>query len=297
LKRIIRIIKPAGREQVPDFSARLSKLETFGFQVFYDDLPSNASWPYSSASISERAHQLNSCLLNPEPEILLAVRGGYGCSDLLEGLDWEAIRHTPAKTIVGFSDISALISACYTKLNWMGIHAPMIGSQLWDWDSDVLLLLDVLLGKTSVAEFPVQHLNSSAQRNSMAEGELFGGCFSVLTNLIGTGFLPKKLEGKILFLEDIGENPGRLMRFWNQWHQSGLTNGMAGLILGNFTELGANLEDNSSIILQEFASRCPFPVWHTTRFGHKKENLPMPMGSKININHDRAQWKLKENRS
>ncbi len=289
MSRTIRVIKPAGREKVPDFLARLEQLREAGFSVFYDETPEEASWSYTAGSIENRANELNSALKSSSPDILLAARGGYGSSDLLELVDWKSLKGLPEKTIVGFSDISALLSAIYTRLGWRGVHGPMPGSSLWDWGPDVTLLLDILKGQKTEFQFEVTALK---QAHFDVRGELFGGCFSVLTSLIGTPFFPKSLSGKILFLEDIGENPGRLMRFWNQWIQSGATRGIKGVLLGHFSGLGEPSESHCQIFFDEFAKRADVPVWHTSVFGHKQGNYPMPMGATIQLTGSNAIWKL-----
>ena len=294
MSRVIRIIKPANLEKTSDFSDRLIKLETFGFQVKHQRFPEDTNWPFTSGSIANRFLELNQALRAESKDILFAARGGYGTSDLLGLLDWESLKSVPKKTIVGFSDISALLCAVHTKLGWNGIHGPMLGSNLWSWGKDVELLMALLLGKTNSFSFPVMALNGDHSQafEKTISGHLFGGCFSVLTNLIGTPYMPPSLDGKILFIEDIGENPGRLMRFWNQWEQSGLTKGLNGVILGSFSQLGSSLPDNSEVFFQEFSKRCQVPMWHSQFFGHSEINFPMPIGAKIVIQEQTATWSL-----
>ena len=289
----IRVIKPAGREKVPDFLARLERLREAGFVVLYDEFPVDASWSYASGTLEDRSRELNSALASPTSGILLAARGGYGASDLLDQIPWQSLSGVPEKTIVGFSDISALLSAVYARLGWRGIHGPMPGSALWDWGNDVTLLLDLLKGEKSEFEFTLEPLNAHPAR---VTGELFGGCFSVLSSLLGTPYFPQSLMGKILFLEDIGENPGRLMRFWNQWVQSGATKGLKGVLLGHFAELGETSENRESVFFSEFARRNQIPVWQTNCFGHKKDNFPLPLGAEIQIEGTKAKWKISRHR-
>jgi muramoyltetrapeptide carboxypeptidase len=294
LSRVIRIIKPANQEKTSDFSDRLIKLKSFGYQVEYDPFPSDPRWPFTSGKISDRSLELNQALSRDSKDILFAARGGYGTSDLLASVDWEKLKSVPKKTIVGFSDISALLSAAHTKLGWNGIHGPMLGSNLWTWGDDVELLLSVLSGHAKNFSFPVEPVNHSQAKSldQPVTGRLFGGCFSVLTNLIGTPYIPSSLSGRVLFIEDIGENPGRLIRFWNQWEQSQVSKGLNGIILGNFSQLGSDLADNSEVFFEEFSRRCRVPVWHTKYFGHAELNYPMPIGANIVIHEQTATWSL-----
>ena len=98
------------------------KLEKLGIKL---DRSSNFS------SKSQRQIFLNS-LLKKRPQILWCGKGGYGASSLLDQIPWEKLdKKRQDKLIVGFSDISALHSALYAKLGWVGLHAAMPFSKLW----------------------------------------------------------------------------------------------------------------------------------------------------------------------
>ena len=109
-------------------------------------------------------------------------------------------------------------------------------------------------------------------------GPLFGGCFSVLTNLIGTPWFPS-LKGHLLFLEDISEPPGRLLRSFSQWLQSGVLEGVKGIILGSFKgcidgQRGISERDLKNLL----ADRSPTAAFSTEAFGHQPLNTPIPIG-------------------
>jgi muramoyltetrapeptide carboxypeptidase len=234
---------------------------------------------------------LTTALLENESTVVLCARGGYGASDLLPILPWERLRKDAAqpKILVGFSDTSALHSAIWCQLGWRGIHGPMPATSLWpegaiekrDASADVTQLLEIISGTANGASINLESLNHAVKAGpTECRGWLFGGCFSVLTNLIGTPYLPAKLEGAILFFEDIGEHPARIVRFFNQWQQSGLLKGVRGVVWGSLTQLGQNLQDNSEFVYRELARRLGnVPCWRSNDFGHISPNWPLGIGS------------------
>lgn len=248
------------------------------------------------ASLEHRLTELLGSLHHHDAPVLLAARGGYGASDLLPHLPWEELRKLPPRWLVGFSDISCLQSAFWTKLGWPSIHGPMLASPLWGLNSrdDVQQLIGLLQsrqGKKGVLR--ISPLGTLAKAASQPlSGWLFGGCFSVLTNLIGTPYFPSSLAGALVLLEDTGENQGRMLRFWNQWLQSGVLAGVRGVVLGRFVngEPGTNERELRS----ELAVRCPVPCWSSEDFGHISPNFPFVIGARGQLSSGTQQlrWEL-----
>ena len=110
MSKTVRIFYPASRgTEIPS-----AVLDTF--KNITDDLieikpPNMSDWDFHAGSISERTKILNQILLDDDLDVLVAVRGGYGASDLLPYLEWDLLRKAKHKIVVGYSDISALHSA------------------------------------------------------------------------------------------------------------------------------------------------------------------------------------------
>lgn len=291
-KSHIRIISPAGRFQVELLDTRLAALEAQGLSLSYHKLSPDPSWPFTAGSRLDRLGQLQNALRTPEIRYLMSVRGGYGVSDLLDGIDWEQYRAMKPKAIIGFSDISALHSAFYTKLAWNSIHGPMPATDLWGQfgDDDVRALLALLQGKRHSIELPLLYEGKGLPPR--IQGPAFGGCLSVLTNLIGTPYFPKSLDGHILYWEDIGEHPARVLRFVNQWLQSGALRGVRGLVLGRF--IGSEVAGMCTEVQMREAlvQRINIPVWFCPLFGHCSPNWPLPVGWPVEVDGDHLRWTL-----
>jgi muramoyltetrapeptide carboxypeptidase len=202
-------------------------------------------------------------------------------------LNWDLLGSQNTKIIVGFSDISALQVAIYTRLGWPALHGPVPGSRVWDKAPDIDLLLSMLSGGRPWAN--EIKLDSSIQTGAVS-GILLGGCLSVLTNLIGTPYLPASLSGCILFFEDKNENAGRILRFWNQWLDSGLLNGVSAVVLGRFN--GLNTDRDEAWLYERLSERTECPVFVSEDFGHNGPNIPIAIGAYAEISSNSLRWTL-----
>lgn len=287
----IRIISPSGRFDQNLLLTRLAELEK-EFHVSYHKLDVDPSWPFTAGSEASRLAQLSDALLDPDVDIILSARGGYGASDLLPHLPWAQLKNAKEKLLIGFSDVSALHSALFTKLEWTCIHGPMPGTQLWRENDprDVECLIQLMHGSRDAVEIPLTVLNQNIPFTM--NGWSYGGCLSVLTNLIGTAYFPRTLWGSILFLEDIGEHPARIIRFINQWSQSKALHGVKAIVLGRFA--GCEVKDicDEDGLRSEIARRLDIPVYSTNLFGHCAPNWPLPIGLPVEIKDGTLRWNL-----
>lgn len=294
MSKTIRFIRPASRE--PESLCLEDRLDFFksrGFHILYKDQPQNPDWPYSAASINDRLSELEQALCETESQLVWCARGGYGCSDLISRINWESLKQTSWKPIVGFSDISALHSAFYTKLGWPGLHAPMPATKLWSPEGEDLKHLFSMLTKWNFrGSISVEPL-SSMRLKELADFKLFGGCLSVLTNLIGTPYLPKDFSDHALFFEDTDENPGQIRRQLHQWLYSGLLDNCRALILGQFRHATKEPSDMYKFVYDPIAKEAPCPVYASHDFGHVYPNFPLMIGARAQITFDtNLEWQL-----
>ena len=114
------------------------------------------------------------------------------------------------------------------------------------------------------------------------EGTLWGGNLAMVAHLVGTPHLPR-VDGGILFLEDIGEHPYRIERMLYQLHFAGVLARQRAVLLGSFNgyELGANDNgyDAAAMVAHVRARLCPH-LFTGLPFGHAPEKLTLPVGGR-----------------
>ncbi|MBF0442823.1 MAG: hypothetical protein HQK54_13035, partial [Oligoflexales bacterium] len=89
---------------------------------------------------------------------------------------------------------------------------------------------------------------------------------------------------------DIGENPARLLRYLNQWIQSGALEGVKAIILGKFTDCKFEEVDFEATIWMEFKNRLEIPIFESPDFGHISPNMPIMIGATAEISENKLLW-------
>lgn len=226
--------------------------------------------PYLAADDATRAAWFNDAVADPDVSALFCARGGYGCARILERLDGAALsrRGTP---VVGFSDVTA-IHAWAACLDVPTIHGPVVTQLPRLPEAHLDALFELLEGGA-----PPRFTGLRALRGGTARGSLSGGNLTVLTHLLGTRYFPR-LAGRILLLEDVGEAPYRIDRMCTQLVQSGALDGLAGAVLGDFSEIDGGPAELIEAIVAERLSTLGVPIAAGAPIGHGSRNLPLPLG-------------------
>jgi muramoyltetrapeptide carboxypeptidase len=106
---------------------------------------------------------------------------------------------------------------------------------------------------------------------------------------VGTPFLPP-LEGTILVLEDIHETPQSLDRMTQQIRLSGVADGIAGIVLGRFTECvprspGVTEEEGREVV-RAWGRSHEAPLLEGFPYGHEPLCCALPFGTAARLETD-----------
>ncbi len=233
---------------------------------------------YLAGNDAERLADLVAMFRDPDVSVILAARGGYGSGRLLPSLA-DALDDAPAKIVVGYSDLTFLLTFLNQKSDLVVFHGPMLS----DFEAkpqampELLALLRGdktgwnLSGKTIV-------------QPGTAEGLLAGGCLSAVVAALGT---PYEIEtrGKIVFLEDINEKPYRIDRMLTQLRQAGKLDDVAGVMFGEMVGCSADPGESvkvNDVIEQQFAG-CDYPVVSGIPSGHGVGTATLPLGVRVRL--------------
>ncbi len=142
--------------------------------------------------------------------------------------------------------------------------------------------MDLLTGKN--ISYQIEKNIKNRLGNTTAE--LVGGNLSIITSLLGTKY-ELKTDDKILFIEEIDEYLYHIDRMMQQLKMAGKLDKLAGLVIGDFTDIkdnespfGQTIEE----IIMEAVKEFNFPVCFGFPAGHDKKNLALAFGKKWNLN-------------
>src|SRR5258705_3533675 len=222
---IIGMVCPAGAMPVEKTSECIRVLnEEWGFQTKVGKTVGN-SFNYFAGTDEERLNDFQQMLDDDEVKAILCARGGYGMGRIIDKIDFKKFKKNP-KWIIGFSDITVLHCHLYSNYYISSLHAPMAGAfnDGGDKNEFVLSIKNALEGKKAKYSCPVHEFN----RRGEAIGELIGGNLALLTHLVGSDS-DIKTKGRILFIEDVGENLYNIDRMLRQLQRNGKLSKLAGI--------------------------------------------------------------------
>lgn len=234
---------------------------------------------YFSGTDAERANDFQNAIDDENIKAIVCARGGYGCIRLIDHINWANLINHP-KWLVGFSDVT-VFHLYLAKLEIASMHATMP----LNYRENTQASLDSMLLALKTGESEYNWVSHSKNKTGEAEGELLGGNLAVISSLVGTSIFPN-YQGKILFLEEVGEHLYAIDRMFFQLAKNGILDKIKGLIVGGFsnikdteTPFGKSLED---IILYHFKYR-KIPIAFDFPAGHQNNNQALIFGKKAKL--------------
>ena len=275
----IMIVAPAGF--VPDsteIEPGIALAKSWGLEVIVGN---NAFKKHNhfAGTDAERQSDLQFALDNNNIKAIWCSRGGYGTVRIIDQIDFTAFEQHP-KWVVGFSDITTLHSTIH-NLGIATIHATMPGGMKRASDEAKQTLYKALFGYSYDLEIPTNPLNKMGN----AKGVLIGGNLSILNSMIGS-FSEVNMNGKILFIEDVGEDLYRVDRMMYTLKRTGALKNLKGLIVGDFdydVEKDTLFGGTHREIILNVVKDYNFPVLFDFPAGHVRDNRALIFGKEIHI--------------
>lgn len=275
----LRVIAPAGPFDLERFERGLARLRQH-YEVSHD-VSLFARQGYLAGSDARRLQELQEALADDSVHGLIAARGGYGSTRLLDDLEPEQVARS-GKLLIGFSDITAL-HALWARAQVGSVHGPMVAGLSDVPDGALDACRAVWAGEAPAAVEGLQVLVPG-----QARGRLLGGNLAVLLALLGTRHLPS-LQGAVLFLEDVGERPYRVDRMLTTLRSAGMLAGLSAVVLGDFSDAAPGADGvQLHQVLAERLGDLGIPVLAGLPAGHRQDNLPLPLGRPVQVDGERG---------
>lgn len=264
--KCIAVTAPAGMPDAEKLARSLSVLRSRVMIKEYLPGTPDKTFSYLAGSAAERVCAFNAAVNDPQVDMILCARGGFGCAHILEAVDYAALqrRNLP---VMGYSDITALHCAMLKK----NAGIPVAGSNL-------IGIEDVFKDKTSAAahlfaldaaasdHIPTVELRQIAGKAQTVTACAYAANLTVLASLCGSRFMPD-FKDMILVLEDINEALYKIDRMLTQLVLSGVLQNLKALVIGSFDSDDAPQEKVEQLFLNT-ASALDIPCYAGFQFGH-----------------------------
>ncbi|WP_298909017.1 LD-carboxypeptidase [uncultured Psychrobacter sp.] len=273
----------------------LDRLACAGFKV---DNPAITKRQYLrfAGTDSQRASDLQNIATGAitAPKLLLGVRGGYGAVRLLPMVDWSTlgrIMKERGSILAGFSDVTAIQCALLAKGEMSSLAAPMLYSEFGKNKPDQVSCrqfaealtnpnLAINIQDASLTSPNLPSILSSSEPKTIT-GTIWGGNLSVVSALAGSDYLPR-IDGGIVFLEDVGEQAYRIERMLYDLYLAGVFKNQQAIVFGALSGSGEDSYDKRydvATVIRQLHQLTGLPIYSGMRFGHIGQKHSFPLGA------------------
>ena len=284
LVRTVGLFAPAGYDPDPERLARASRYFEAQGQRVVDTVDPGARTGRFAATDDARVAALMRVVHDPEVDIALALRGGYGSSRLLPHLDFDAIAAAIGRglRLVAHSDFTAIHLALLAKTGATCFAGPMAS---YDFGGESV---DAFTEEHFWRAMREQRVDATFETGHAAlavRGPLWGGNLTMLTSLVGTTWMPD-VNGGVLFIEDVNERPYRIERMLLQLHHAGILDRQKAVLCGAFSDYRPLAYENGydlDAALDHVRGLTRTPLVTGLPFGHVPRKLTLAVGAPVDV--------------
>ena len=239
---------------------------------------------YLAGRDEKKIKELNDFFSDPNIDIIICARGGYGAIRLIDHIDYNLIKNNQ-KIFCGFSDVTALLLMIYKKTGMVVYHGPMAASDFGNIEttSQTEKTYDYFINAINCNKLQFHGVKNFYKKSS-AQGIIWGGNLATVVSLCGLDFIPN--ENFIFFTEDLNEPVYKIDKMFQQLiNIDKFKKNCQGIVLGDF--LNCDNEEWLQEYIKELALKLEIPILNGFKITHKQEKITIPIG---------RQAKLKDNK-
>lgn len=228
-----------------------------------------------SASAKCRANELMKFYEDASIKAIFDISGGDLANEVLDYLDYDIIRKNN-KPFFGYSDLTTVLNGITTKTQ-QETYLYQIMNILDNVERRVNFEKTLIHNKNDLTDISWHFLQGES-----IEEIVVGGNIRCFLKLAGTEYFPN-LDNKVLFLEGMSTTIEGLITHLTQLKQIGAFNKISGLLLGTFTKIERNLQNEDIYeTLKDFVPEN-IPIAKTFEVGHGKDSKILVIGQKIKL--------------
>src|SRR5580700_3107447 len=288
------IVAPASNIKRADLEAGCEGLRRAGYRPIYSDTILDRDL-YFAGSAERRARELEEMFSRDDVQAIICARGGYGSNYLLDTIKLANLKSHP-KILVGYSDITSLLTYISDTIGLVTFHGPMVAKDFAHSDGIDLTSWESAL--TAASEWTINFGAESGAKSLMpgsAQGTLYGGCLSMLVASLGTPY-EIHTSGTILFIEDVAAKPYQIDRMLMQLKLAGKFEDVRGIIFGEMLDCAQNKDQDYTLeqVVLGVIGDLGVPVAYGLRSGHvSRGNITLPLGVRAELSVDKKEGSLR----
>lgn len=292
----IGLIAPSSDANKKRVDKSIEYLKSLGFKVKIGD-SCYSKYGYLAGKDDLRVKDIHNMFSDKEVDGIICIRGGYGVSRILDKIDYDIIKNNP-KVFVGYSDITALHIAIHNECNLITFHGPMTVSNMEDGLDDFSLesFRNTLMNNDIIGRVN----NPKGEKittlvKGKTQGKIIGGNLALISATIGTPY-EIDIKDKILFIEEIGEEPFRIDRMIMQLKLSGKLDEVKGIVLGDFNKCEPEDPNDHNLmkVIEDLLVSLNKPMIFNIKSGHCSPIITLPLGAEVELNADEGELIIKE---
>lgn len=262
-------------------------LEKLGFEVVVGE-SCLSSYGYLAGSDEIRANDINKMFADKSIKGIFCARGGFGVHRIIDDIDFDMIKENP-KYFSGYSDITGLHIAINQKCGFVTYHSPMITTEMYKKQDKLTTEAFEDMIFNGVRSKVITNIPINKKLETLVSGEatgvLTGGNLCLVATLMGTDY-EIDTKGKILFLEDVDEEPYSIDRMLMQIKLGGKFDDCEGVILGSYSGCEATDKSKSLSLIEVFNDvfkDIKKPVIYGLECGHCMPTQSLPLGAMVKV--------------
>lgn len=286
-------------------------VEDAGYFVRVGDCMDGSS--HVSAPAADRAAELMNMLLDPAIRAVVPPWGGETAIDVLPLLDWDALRGAEPTWLVGFSDISTILTPLTVLTGVATLHGNNLMDTPYRTPAGLLGWLDIVrqqAGASFTQAPPGRHRSTGwvdyrahpevvdltldgagrwrrldGPGDVSVEGRLIGGCIETVSNLAGTPYgdvtrwaRDHAPEGLLVYVEASDDNALEICRNLHGMRLAGFFDAANAILVGRTGAPDAATLTQDEAVLDALGG-LGVPIIADVECGHVPPYLPLVNGA------------------
>ena len=290
----IAIVAPAGilKKRITTVLEAKRLAEKWGLHVVLGKNIFNQNNHFAGTD-AERASDFQNALDNKNIKAIWVARGGYGSVRILDLLDFSTFKQFP-KWIIGYSDVTAF----HAHIHNFGVETihGMLATSLEENPEEIIQTIASF--KKALFGAPLSYTIPSDKDNriplsEIITGQLVGGNLAIVASMLGSES-QLNTDGKILFIEEIGEYKYSIDRMLQSLKRAGYFTKVKAVIVGDMSSIKQNSTNWGSSVEQLILEVVPqdIPVLFNFPAGHEADNRALIFGRNIQLVADKESYSV-----